>query len=164
MPTHKFVDLEHRGGMRFHSLPSSGHQHDFDDRTSNQGGSPVETLLSALGACTAMDVASIALKKRQDLEDYRIHVSGDQRDDYPQVFTEITVVHDVGGHDLSENAIRRCIELSAMKYCPVSAMLSAGETVIHHRYRIRSTGTRPYEAEGEVLVTGPYARTDLLAK
>jgi len=162
VPTHKFVDLEHRGGMRFHALPSSGHQYEFDDRTSNQGGSPVETLLAALGSCTAMDVVSIALKKRQDVVDYHVHVSGEQRDEYPQVMTEITVVHEVAGRDLSENAIRRCIELSAMKYCPVNAMLSAGDTTIHHRYVIRSTGSTPYEAEGEVLVTGPYARPDVL--
>ena len=137
MPTHKSVDLEHRGGMRFHALPSSGHQVDFDDRTSNQGGSPVETLLAALGSCTAMDVVSIALKKRQDVESYRIHVTGEQRDEYPQVFTEIVVVHEVAGRDLSEAAIRRCIELSALKYCPVNAMVSAGATDVHHRYTIQ---------------------------
>ena len=150
--------------MRFHSLPSSGHQYEFDDRTSNQGGSPVETLLAALGACTAMDVVSIALKKRQDVVDYHIHVSGEQRDEYPQVFTRDRRRPRGRGRDLSEAAIRRCIELSAMKYCPVSAMLSAGDTTIHHRYQIRSTGTSPYEAEGEVLVTGPYARPDVLPK
>src|SRR3954452_9844954 len=139
MPTRKSVDLEHRGGMRFHALPSSGHQIDFDDRSSNAGGSPVETVLAALGSCSAMDVVSIALKKRQDVQAYRIHVTGDQRDEYPQVFTEIVIVHEVIGRDLSEAAIRRCIELSAMKYCPVNAMLSAGSTVVHHRYRIEST-------------------------
>src|SRR3954449_11781807 len=162
MPTHKSVDLEHRGGMRFHALPSSGHQVDFDDRTSNQGGSPVETVLAALGSCSAMDVVSIALKKRQDVQAYRIHVTGEQRDESPQVFSEIAVVHEIIGRDLSETAVRRCIELSALKYCPVNAMLSAGATVIHHRYTIRSAGTSPYEAEGEVVVTGPYARPDVL--
>jgi len=163
MPTHKSVELEHRGGMRFHALPSSGHQLDFDDRSSNQGGSPMETVLAALGSCSAMDVVSIALKKRQDLESYRIHVTGDQRDEYPQVFTEILVVHEVTGRDLSETAIRRCIELSALKYCPVNAMLSAGATAVRHQYLIRASGTNPYEADGEVLVTGPYARPDVLS-
>jgi putative redox protein len=162
MPTRKSVDLEHRGGMRFQALPSSGHQVDFDDRTSNQGGSPVETVLAALGSCSAMDVVSIALKQRQDVQAYRIHVTGEQRDEYPQVFSEIAVVHEVIGRDLSETAIRRCIELSALKYCPVNAMLSAGATAVHHRYTIHSAGTTPYEAEGEVVVTGPYARTDVL--
>ena len=164
MPTHKSVHLEHRGGMRFHAAPSSGHDLDFDDRESNQGGSPVETVLAALASCSAMDVISIAAKKRQSIETYRIEVSGDQRDEYPQVYTTIHLVHVVEGPDLSEAAIRRAIELSATKYCPVSAMLSAGPTTVHHRYRIRSTGESPYEAQGEVVATGPYWRADVIVE
>jgi putative redox protein len=164
MPTLKRVDLYHEGGMRFRADPSSGHPIAFDDRKSNQGGSPVETVLSALGACTAMDVVSIAAKKRQAIERYEVHVRASQRDEYPQVFTDIEVTHDVAGQDLSEAAIRRCIELSATKYCPVNAMISAGATVVHHRYRIRSSGSSGYEAEGEVIATGPYARPDILAE
>src|SRR5258705_6995150 len=142
--------------MHFHAAPSSGHELDFDDRESNEGGSPVETILAALASCTAMDIVSIARKKRQRIGGYRVHVTGTQRDEYPQVFSEIDVVHEVTGTDVSEAAIRRSIELSATKYCPVNAMLSAGATVVHHRYRIHSSGTKPYEAEGEVIATGPY--------
>ena len=160
MPTVKSVELRHATGLHFLAEPSSGHALEFDDRESNQGGSPVETVLAALGACTAMDVLSVALKKRETIDDYRIHVSGTQRDEYPQILTEIEVIHEVHGRDVSVAAISRCIELSATKYCPVSAMLAAGATVIHHRYRIVSTGEQPYETEGEVLVTGPFARPD----
>jgi putative redox protein len=162
LPTHKAVHLEHRGGSKFHADPSSGHPYDFDDRESNTGASPVETVLAALASCSAMDVISIASKKRQNVSAYRIEATGDQRDEYPQVFTEITVVHEIEGIDLSEAAIRRAIELSATKYCPVNAMVSAGATVVHHRYWIRSGGSKPYEAEGEVLATGPYRRVDVI--
>ena len=102
MPTRKAVDLHHGGGMLFTASPSSGYSIAFDDRSSGRGGSPVETVLSALGSCTAMDVISIASKKRQEIETYDIHVTGSQRDEYPQVFTEIDVVHEVTGPDLSE--------------------------------------------------------------
>jgi putative redox protein len=162
MPTHKSVHVEHRGGMQFVATPSSGHVIAFDERSSNQGGSPVETVLTALAACTAMDVISIASKKRQAVERYEIEASGTQRDEYPQVFTEIDVVHVVHGTRLSEAAIRRAIELSATKYCPVSAMISAGATVVNHRYRISSTGEKPFEAAGLVISTGPYQRPDVL--
>jgi len=161
VPTLKSVRLEHRGGMRFHADASSGHALDFDDRQSNTGGSPVETVLAALASCSAMDVISIVTKKRQVLSAYRIVATGSQRDEYPQVYTEITLVHEVEGRDLSEAAIRRAIELSATKYCPVNAMVSAGATIVHHRYRIRSEGTPGYEAEGEVIATGPYRRPDV---
>jgi putative redox protein len=149
--------------MKFRAEPSSGHPYDFDDRESNTGGSPVETVLAALASCSAMDVVAILSKKRQDFSSYTIEVTGDQRDEYPQVFSKITVVHELEGSDLSEAAIRRAIELSATKYCPVNAMLSAGATVVHHRYKIRSEGTVSYAVEGEVLATGPYRRVDVIA-
>ena len=162
MPTHKSVRLEHRGGMAFHAEPSSGHPMDFDDRQSNTGASPVETVLSALASCSAMDVVGIMAKKRQDVIAYRILVTGVQRDEYPQVYTEVVMTHEVDGRNLSEAAIRRAIELSALKYCPVNAMISAGATVVHHRYQIWSLGAKPYESEGLVISTGPYARPDII--
>ena len=162
MSTIRTAVIEHVAESDFRSVTGTGRNIDFGN--AKRGFlSPVETILVALGSCTAMDVISIATKKRQVLASYRIHVRGDQRDEYPQVFTEIDVVHEVTGENLSEAAIRRSIELSATKYCPVSAMISAGATVIHHRYRIHATGPAAYEAEGEVIATGPYARPDIIA-
>jgi putative redox protein len=162
MRTIRTAVIEHVGGDDFRAVTGTGREIGFG--AAERGYlSPVETVLVALGACTAMDVISIATKKRQPIVTYRIHVRGDQRAEYPQVFTEIDVVHEVIGPGISEAAIRRSIELSATKYCPVSAMISAGETVVHHRYRIESTGESPYVAEGEVIATGPYARPDAIA-
>ena len=148
--------------MQFVATPSSGHVITFDERQTNHGGSPVETVLAALAACTAMDIVTIARKKRQANDTYVVEASGTARDEYPQVYTEIDIVHVVTGTRLSEGAIRRSIELSATKYCPVSAMISAGATVIHHRYRITSTGDTPVEAAGLVVSTGPYQRPDII--
>ena len=110
--------------------------------------SPVETVVAALAACTAMDVVSIALKKRQAFTRYEVQVEADQRDEYPQVLTRVDVVHEVEGPAVSVAAIRRCIELSATKYCPVNAMLSAGATEVHHRYRMIGTGPRAVRRVG----------------
>ena len=78
-----------------------------------------------------------------------------QRDEHPRIFIRIDVRHELEGQGLSETAVRRSIELSAGKYCPVNAMLAAGPAEIHHAYRIRGTDAEPWEAEGEVIVTGP---------
>ena len=88
-------------------------------------------------------------------------MSGSQRDEYPQVYSEIVVTHELEGPGLSEAAVRRAIELSATKYCPVNAMIAAGATTVHHRYRIRTAAADPPN-EGEVLSTGPYRRPDVL--
>jgi putative redox protein len=163
MSTIRTAEITHIGAEDFRSTTGTGREIQFGQAAKGYL-SPVETILVALGSCTAMDVISIARKKRQRIETYRIHVRGDQRDDYPQVFTEIDVTHEVIGRGISEAAIRRSIELSATKYCPVSAMISAGETVVHHRYRISSSGDSAYESEGEVIATGPFARPEVQAK
>jgi hypothetical protein len=41
-------------------------------------------------------------------------------------------------------------------------MLSAGATEVHHRYIVHNTGPTPFQAEGEVVVTGPYRRPDIV--
>jgi putative redox protein len=112
---------------------------------------PKEVLLSALAGCTSMDVASILRKKRQSATGYRVAVSGESGDEHPRVFTAITVEHRVEG-DVEAEALRRSIELSATRYCPVNAMLSASAT-IEHWYRLNDP-----ELVGEavlVAVTGP---------
>jgi putative redox protein len=113
--------------------------------------SPRETVLAALAGCTAMDVATLLRKKRQRPIDYEIDVTGSTASGHPQVFTEIVVVHRLRG-DVDAEALRRSIELSATRYCPVSAMLSAVARV-EHRYVLEQDGAAPIEAL--VAVLGP---------
>lgn len=112
---------------------------------------PKETLLAALAGCTSMDVASLLRKKRQPAETYEIAVEGEVADAHPRVFTAIRVEHRVRGAVAAE-ALRRSIELSATRYCPVSAMLAASVT-IEHWYRLTDAGGT--EREALVAVTGP---------
>lgn len=155
MTQNRTAQLVHDGGMRFTASTGTGRTIVFGDNPAAGELSPVETLAAALAACSGMDVASILDKKRQVWDSYRIEVNADQRSEYPQVYTRIEVTHIVEGTVVLEAAVRRAIELSASKYCPVSAMVSAGATEVHHRYRMRCTGAEPKEAEGEVMVTGP---------
>ena len=112
---------------------------------------PIDVVLAALAGCTAMDVASILRKKRQRAERYTLHLSGERATEHPRVYTRIVVEHRVEGAVTAE-ALRRSIELSATRYCPVNAMLSAS-VEIEHRYRLDETG-QPRRAE-LVVVTGP---------
>ena len=159
---HKTIEVVLEGDMRYEAKTGSGHVVKVDDRIGDSAPRPTEMVLIGLATCTAMDVISICRKKRQQVERYLIHLRAEQRAAYPQVFTRIDIVHDVEGPDLSEEAIRRSVELSATKYCPVSAMLSAGATEIHHAYRIVSTGRDAYSAEAEVTVTGPNQAPDVV--
>jgi putative redox protein len=145
------VDPERR---RVEAADSKGHLVVMDASPPDGDGlgmSPRAALLAALAGCTAMDVTSILRKKRQRVERYEIAVAGDEATDHPQVFTAIRVEHRFHGAADPE-AIRRSVELSATRYCPVSALLSRG-VEIEHRYRL----TRPdgSEAAALVAVTGP---------
>ena len=144
-------------GMRVDAVSGSGFPVTFDTLAPNQGGagpSPTETVLAALAACTAMDVASIMRKKRQQIERYEIAVTAEKADEHPQVFTSIVVEHRIVG-DVSSEAVRRSVELSATSYCPVSAMLSRS-VPIEHRYRLQLTADA-IPARELVVVTGPAA-------
>jgi putative redox protein len=161
--TQRSAVLTHRDGLRFDAVTGAGRKIVFGDDAEANEHSPVELVATALAACTGMDVVSILAKKRQVIESYSVRVEAAQRDEYPQVLTRIRLVHEVAGPDVTERDVRRSIELSATKYCPVNAMLSAGATEIHHAYRVRGTGPKPFEVEGEVLVTGPFKRPDVVA-
>ena len=163
MKTKRTAELVHDGGTRFTATTGSGRTIVFGGAAQNGELSPVETVAASLAACSAMDVVSILEKKRQVWDVYRVEIAADQRKEYPQVYTRIDVTHIVEGTVVLEAAVRRAVELSASKYCPVNAMISAGATEVHHHFRMRCTGAEPKEAEGEVIVTGPDRRPDVIA-
>lgn len=82
---------------------------------------PMELLLISVAGCTAVDVVSILQKKRQAVTDYRVEISGERREEHPRAFIRMNVHHIVYGHDVSEQAVARAIELSDTKYCSVAA-------------------------------------------
>ncbi len=85
--------------------------------------SPIEALLAAAGACTAMDVISILRKKRMEVTSYEVALEGERRDEHPKRFTKIAMVHRVRGRNLSVAGIEEAIHLSDTKYCSVLAAI-----------------------------------------
>jgi len=123
-------------GMSFLGRTSSGFSLTLD-ATAEAGGEgrgpcPMELVLVSLAGCTGMDVIAMLRKMRQDVTGYEVRVRGDERAPaYPKVYTKITVEHIVRGRDLVEANVARAVELSATRYCPVSAMLGETATVTH---------------------------------
>src|SRR6266566_9943065 len=94
------------GNDFFVGVTPSGHAQAIEtnsDRAS--AASPMELLLIALGSCTGVDVISILKKKRQQVTDYRIEVSGERREEHPHAYTRLFVKHIVRGHSVSEQAV-----------------------------------------------------------
>ena len=82
----------------------------------------MELLATSLGACTAMDVASILVKMRQPLEGFRVEVGGERAEEHPKRFLSLEVVYRLKG-DLDERKVERAISLSEERYCSVEATL-----------------------------------------
>jgi putative redox protein len=100
----------------------------------DRGARPIELLLLGLGGCTGMDVIGILRKMRQDVTAYEVRVEADRSEQHPKVLTRITVEHVVRGRGLDAAAVRRAVELSATRYCAVSAMLGKSAE-IEERFR-----------------------------
>jgi putative redox protein len=90
---------------------------------------PMEMLLMSVAACTAVDVISILEKKRQDVREYLVEITGARAEDHPKKFTEFHVHHIVRGHNVSEQALAHAIELSDTKYCSVAATVRPTATI-----------------------------------
>ena len=126
-------------GLSFVAHTGTGHEITLDAGESSGGGNngprPTETLLVALAACGAMDVISILKKMRQDVVRYTVRAVGHQATEHPKKFTTIDITHQVAGVDIQEASVRRAIQLSISRYCPVYATVAPG-VVVNERYEI----------------------------
>ncbi len=115
----------------FVGVTPSGHAQAIETNSERASAStPMELLLIALGSCTAVDVISILKKKRQQVTDYRVEVSGARREEHPHSYTRLDVKHIVRGRGVSEQAVARAIELSDTKYCSVAATLRGSAEIV----------------------------------
>src|SRR5260221_6084812 len=125
MPNKDTKGTIHFSGKDFFiGVTPSGHAQAIEtDSDRAAAATPMELLLIALGSCTGVDVISILKKKRQQVTDYRIEVSGERREEFPKSYTCLYVKHIVRGRAISEQAVSSAIELSETKYCSVAATL-----------------------------------------
>jgi len=131
--------VKYTGGLQFVGQADSGHaivmDGDADAGGNNTGLRPMELLLIGVGGCSGMDVVSILKKKREKVTDVEINVNGKKAEAYPQKFTDIDIEFVVKGKNLSEEAVKRAVQLSMDKYCSVKATLE-GTARITYRYNV----------------------------
>jgi putative redox protein len=135
----KSAKVSYIHGLQFVGTASSGHAIVMDGDPevggNNTAPRPMELLLLGLGGCSGMDVVSILRKKRQDITGLEINVKGEQVDTYPKKFIDIDLELVVKGKNISEDAVKRSIELSMNKYCSVKASLE-GSAKVRFSYKI----------------------------
>lgn len=126
-------------GLQFLGEAASGHAIVMDGDKEvggrNTGARPMELLLIGLGGCSGMDVVSILKKKKQGINGVEIKVKGEKAENYPKKFTDIDIEFIVRGRDVSEDAVKKAVELSMEKYCSVKATLE-GSAKVTWSYKI----------------------------
>lgn len=115
------------GDYGFKGTDAAGHEVLFDTSIehggTNFGIRPMQSLLFALGSCSAIDIVSILKKQKQMISSFKIKIEGEREDAKPiSLWKTITVVFEFGG-DVDEEKAKKACALSVEKYCSVAETL-----------------------------------------
>ncbi len=117
------ASVEWKQDMLFEGHTQSGHAIRFDSSAEHSAGpSAMEAVLTALCACTSVDVVSILQKKREPVAGLTVSADAEQATTPPRVFTRIHLVYRIKGK-VTAAAAQHAVSLSKNKYCSVSQML-----------------------------------------
>lgn len=124
-PKPVFMNVAWKGEHRFEAVrPSGGHVAQFDG-SGKAGQSPVDALMSALAACSAIDVVDILEKRRTPVESMNIEAVGERVETIPRRYKHITLKFKINGAGIERVHALRAIELAVTKYCSVGGSLLA---------------------------------------
>jgi putative redox protein len=107
-----------KGGEEFDTSKPGGPVARIDGHGVN-GQGPVDTLLSALGTCSAMDVVGILKKQRTPAESLEVEVIGTRENASPRRLKHVLMVFRISGAGIEREQALKAIQLSVTKYCSV---------------------------------------------
>ncbi len=127
--------LQHTATMPAAKPPARAHvawvgEHRFDagrvgggatsriDASGKTGPGPVDMLLSALAACTAIDIVDILAKRKTPVNALTVDVMGERANAIPARVTKIHLTYTMIG-EIERVHAERAIDLSVSKYCSV---------------------------------------------
>lgn len=95
-----------------------------------EGVGPMESVLMAAAACSAIDIELILKKMKQDYSEIEVEVEAERAtDETPAVFKKIHLHYIVSG-DVKKEKLDRAVELSVKSYCSVLKMLEKSVDII----------------------------------
>lgn len=109
------IELEWVSGQRFAAKSDTGVATTIDgDR--RDGFSPMDQLLSSLGACMGIDVVMILEKMRIGFTGMSVSIEGDRMEEPPRYFHHIRMHFQIQG-TVPRDKAQRAVDLSFEKYC-----------------------------------------------
>jgi putative redox protein len=112
------VDVTWAGGKRFDAGRPGGPTARIDG-SAETGQTPVDTLVSALAACTMVDVVDILEKRRTPPTAVRVEAVAQRANVIPARVTQVALEYRVDGTGIDRDNAERAIMLALTKYCSV---------------------------------------------
>jgi putative redox protein len=112
------IHLKWIGGLRFDTGRVDGPRVLIDGQSRAAPG-PVETLVGALAACSAVDVLSILNKRRTPPDSMEVNIVAQRAQAIPARITSVRIAYRIKGADIDRAGCERAIDLSINKYCSV---------------------------------------------
>jgi putative redox protein len=134
------------GGQRFDASRPGGATIRMDG-TGETGPSPVDALMTALAACTAVDVTMILEKRRTPVRALRIEATGERATATPARIVAATLTYHIDGDGIDRANAERAVELAVTKYCSVRESLDPALPIVYRVVLNGETGT-PITAGG----------------
>lgn len=123
-----------KGDMGFEAKDELGHLLQTDSSLENGGENsgfrPMQLVLAALGGCSAIDMAMILKKQRQQVDAFTIEIEGEREKGVtPALWERVAVTFRLAG-PVDPDKAEKAAALSMEKYCSVAETLRRGGTVI----------------------------------
>jgi putative redox protein len=116
------LEVEWEGGKRYRGRRPDGPALLLDGAREAAPG-PVDAVLVALAACSAIDVVEILEKRRTPPTSLRIRVDASRADGTPRRLTSVRLTYRVATASEAHH-VERAVALSLEKYCSVAASLA----------------------------------------
>ena len=131
------AEVKWAGDNVFMGSDTSGHTVVYDSTDGvSKGIGPMRNLLTALGACSGMDIVAILKKRKQNLTSLKILLKGERPEHgLPKPWTGIHIKYVLTGKNLERKYVIEAIRDSTEKFCSVGATL-APTAKITHSYEI----------------------------
>jgi putative redox protein len=101
--------------------------------------SPTELLVYAMGGCSSADVVLILSRMRKEIKSYKVEVEAEREEFEPKTIKEANIHYIIDG-EISEENVKRAINLSLEKYCSVSILAKRGGA--HLTYSLTLNGEK----------------------
>jgi len=128
------IEVSWKGDMLFESVAPEGNVLiDADDAVGGQGKGlrPKAMMLTSLGGCTAMDVASLLKKMRAEVDDFKVEIEANLTDEHPKFYDKVHVIYRFYGSDFKKDKIEKSVNLSVERYCGVFEMFRQFSNISH---------------------------------